>query len=256
MKIAQADSRRAPIIVIFGAEGRGKTTLASKFPEALFVLLERGLPRGIVVDAIQDIGTFPQLMDALRELYAAETTYKTLVIDTIDMLEAMLIEAVCVEHHWPTIETPSFGKGWVAADVAWRKFLRAISALRDRHNMTIVLVAHSAVERVEDPRAPSFTQYGLRLHRRARALVLDAADVVGFLADDLRVVTEDTGFNRERTRAAASPTRYLFVEGTPAFTAKNRYGLPAKIEVPLDFDMPTFMSYFTQPPTQGDPTNG
>ena len=194
---------------------------------------------------MQDLKNFAQVMTALRELYQDKSGhYQTLVVDTIDQLEALVLEHVCTEHNWATIETPSYGKGYVAADRVWRQFLRAVTALRDHRNMTIVLVGHSTVERVEDPRAPAFTSYTLRLHRRARALVQDAADIVGFLADDLRVVVEDTGFNRERTRAAASPARFLFVEGTPAFCAKNRYGLPPKIEVPIGFDSKTLMQYF------------
>ena len=139
----------------------------------------------------------------------------------------------------------------MAADGAWRQFLRAVTALRDHRSMTIVLVGHAAIERVEDPRAPAFTSYSLRLHRRARALVQDAADVIGFLADDLRVVTEDTGFNRERTRAAASPARFLFVEGTPAFCAKNRYGLPPKIEVPDRLRYQSLDAILPNPAPQG-----
>jgi hypothetical protein len=247
MDIVRADSQRAPIIVIYGAEGRGKTTLGAKFPSPLFLLLERGLPRGVSVDVVHGVKTFAQIMAALRHLYQDKANaYRTLVVDTVDQLETAILDHVCAENRWAMIETPAFGKGWVAADVVWRQFLHAISALRDNRNMTIVLIGHSSIERIEDPRAPSFTSYGLRLHRRARSLVMDAADIIGFLADDLRTITEDTGFNRERTRAAASPTRFLFVEGTPAFTAKNRYGMPSRIEIARDFNVQTLMQYFHQ----------
>jgi hypothetical protein len=63
---------------------------------------------------------------------------------------------------------------------------------------------------------------------------LDACDVVGFLAEELRVATDDNGF-RERTRATSSNQRFLFVEGCPAFVAKNRYGMAPKIPIPADF---------------------
>ncbi len=102
--------------------------------------------------------------------------------------------------------------------------------------MTIVLVAHSTIERFDDPRAPSYTSYWPKLHKRARHLVLDACDIVGFLAEDLRIATDDSGF-RERTRATSSNQRFLFVEGAPAFVAKNRYGLPPKVPVGPDFDI-------------------
>jgi hypothetical protein len=73
---------------------------------------------------------------------------------------------------------------------------------------------------------------------------MDAADIVGFLAEDLRVVTDDGGF-KERTRAAAGNGRFLFVEGCPAFSAKNRFGMPTKIPIPVDFNVSELTKYWT-----------
>jgi signal recognition particle GTPase len=39
MDIVRASSNRAPIILVYGAEGRGKTTLAAKFPRRFFCYL-------------------------------------------------------------------------------------------------------------------------------------------------------------------------------------------------------------------------
>jgi hypothetical protein len=236
MKIEQLKNTASPITLIYGGEGRGKTTLAAKFQKSIWMLLERGLPAGITVDAIGDLGTFGQVMDALRSLYADPSGYQTLVIDTLDSLEPLLLDHVCAAHNWKNIESPSYGKGYVAADSAWQGFIKGVTALRDKHGITIVLVAHAAVERFDDPRAPTYTMYLPKLHKRARALVCDAADVIGFPAEELRVATDDGGF-RERVRASSSNQRFLFVEGTPAYVAKNRYGMPPKIPVPADFDI-------------------
>jgi hypothetical protein len=65
---------------------------------------------------------------------------------------------------------------------------------------------------------------------------MDACDIIGFLAEDLRIATDDGGF-RERTRATSSNQRFLFVEGTPAYVAKNRFGMPPKIPISVDFDI-------------------
>jgi hypothetical protein len=243
MKITKTTSNNAPIILIYGAEGRGKTTLACKFPKPLALLLERGLPRGTSVDVVNDINRYEDILTALREFYADPGEYQTLIVDTVDALEALLIESVCAQNGWKNIESPSFGKGWVAADNQWRRYLRAITAIRDKHNMTIFQTCHATVERVDDPRAPSYTAHAPRLHKRARALVMDACDAVLFLAEDLRIVTENGGFN-ERVRASAAPGRWLFTEGRPAFAAKNRYGMPEKIPLPIDFDFSELSQYW------------
>jgi len=243
MKIISTKCDAAPIVLIYGAEGRGKTTLAAKFPKPVAMLLERGLPRGVTVDAVEGIASYDNVIEGLRELIKEPQGYGTLIIDTIDALEPMLIENVCLKQGWKNIESPSYGKGYVIADQEWQRFIRGITALRDRHNMTIVMVAHSTIERFDDPRAPSYTAYWPRLHKRARHLILDACDVVGFLAEELHIATSDTGF-RERTRATSSNQRFLFIEGCPAFVAKNRYAMPAKIAIPADFDIAELTNYW------------
>jgi hypothetical protein len=243
MKVAKAISNRAPIILVYGAEGRGKTTLACKFPKPIAFLLERGLPRGVSVDAVEDANGFDAVVGGLRDIYNDPAGYESLIIDTVDALEALLLAGLCAKNNWKNIETPSYGKGWVAADDEWRRLIRAVTAIRDKHQMTIVLTCHATVERVDDPRAPTYTSYQPRLHRRARGLVMDCADAIFFLAEDLRVVTDDGGF-RERTRAASDARRFLFTEGRPAFAAKNRFGMPEKIPIPLDFDFSTIAQYW------------
>lgn len=243
MEVVQATNNAAPIILIYGAEGRGKSTLSSKFPDAVWLLMEQGLPRGVNVAAMRGVDSFEGALSGLRFLHSEDHSYKTLVIDTLDAFEPHVLEWVCAKNNWRNIEQPSYGKGWVMADDAWRRFLNALNIVRAARGMTIVLTAHAAIERIDDPRAPTYTSYLPKLHKRARALVMDACDVIGFLSEDLRVVSDDGGF-RERTRATAGNGRYLFVEGRPAFAAKNRYGMPEKLPVPADFNIETLTQYW------------
>lgn len=245
LKTQTMKSTTAPIITIHGGEGRGKTTLAARFPKPVFFLLERGVPSGIEVAAVSNTDNYEAVMAALRDIYAdGAGDHRTLVFDTVDMFEAHVIEHVCARNGWKSIEQPSFGRGWTSCDDEWRRFIRAVTAIRDKHGLIIMLLAHTMIERVDDPRAPSYTCYVPKLHRRARALIMDASDIIGFLAEDLRVVTDTGGF-QERTRATSAPGRFLFLEGRPAFAAKNRFGTPEKIAVPIDFDFSTLSKHWS-----------
>ena len=79
-----------------------------------------------------------------------------------------------------------------------------------------------------------------KLHRRARSLIMDACDFVGFLGEDLRTLVDDN----DRVRASAGPMRYLHLEGSPAFAAKTRFAMPAKIAIPHDFSFATLAQYW------------
>jgi hypothetical protein len=96
MQISPATNHASPIVLVYGNEGRGKTSLAAKFPKPLFMLLERGLPRGVTVGAIDGTNSFESVMQVLAHLYKEGAgDYQTLCIDTIDMLEAHVVEYVC-----------------------------------------------------------------------------------------------------------------------------------------------------------------
>jgi hypothetical protein len=240
MKISAASPNAAPIILVYGNEGRGKTTLACKAPKPVALLLERGLPKGVTVDAVQDVKSFDNILGTLRDLYADTRGYQSLIIDTADALETLLVEHVCTHHGWKSIEQPAYGKGFVMADVEWQRFIRGITAIRDKHGMTIIMTCHAEIVNVNDPRAPSYSSYQPKLHRRGRGLVMDACDAVLFISEDLRILTD----NNDRVRASAGPQRYLFCQGTPSFAAKNRYAMPSKIALPVDFPFDNLAQYW------------
>ena len=72
----------------------------------------------------------------------------------------------------------------------------------------------------------------------------DWCDAIGFLAPDLHVKEDDAGFGKKRARADGGSQRWLHWEARPAFTAKNRYGLPAKMPIDKDFSYGRSPSYF------------
>jgi hypothetical protein len=224
-----------PRIIVHGREGSGKTTLAAQFPAPIFLQTEDGCPAGLEIPTFGVLAKYEDVIAAITALGNEPHNFQTVVIDSIDVLESFVWDTTCTINNWKSIESAGYGRGYVEADRQWLDLLAGLDWLRRIRRMMVVLIAHSAVETVNDPRAPSYTSYQLRLHKRGRALLQDWADGIGFLSTELVVLSEDQGF-RKRIRADGGPARYLNWEAKPAFTAKNRYGLPAKMLIAKDFD--------------------
>jgi hypothetical protein len=253
--IHRTRATHAPRILVHGKEGTGKTTLAARFPSPIFLQTEDGCPGGIELASFGPLESIANVREAIIALGNGEHSYRTIVVDSVDAVEPMIWGSICNLHGWGSIESPGYGRGYVEADKLWHDLLAGLDWARRKRGMAIVLIAHSAVETINDPRAPSYTSYQLRLHKRARALVQDWCDAIGFLSTDVVIQSEDAGFGKKRVRADGGSQRYLHFEGRPAFTAKNRYGLPAKVPVPLEFDFAKIASFFPATAAEAAPTS-
>ena len=239
----------APRFLLHGQEGAGKTTLASKFPSPIFLQTEDGCPGGLEFDSFGLIENFADLRSAISALASEPHRFRTVVLDSIDAGEELIWRDVCQSQGWSSIESPGYGKGYVVTDNWWLDILRGLDYLRRQHGMIIVLLAHSAIETINDPRAASYTSYQLRLHKRARGLVQDWCDAIGFLAPDLHVQSEEVGFGKKRNRADGGSQRWLHFEARPSFVAKNRYDLPAKMPVAKNFSYGALAPYLPPQPS-------
>ena len=104
-----------------------------------------------------------------------------------------------------------------------------LTALRDHKQMTIVMIAHDSVVKVEDPMHPAYDMHTIKIHKRAAAKAIEYADIVGFASYKTLVTTEKTGFNQTRNRALDTGERVMHLSGTSAFIAKNRFSMPEVI---------------------------
>ena len=193
-----------PRILAYGVEGIGKSTFASETPQPVFVQTEDGLGQ-IECDKFPLAGSFEEVHQALGELHTEDHDFETVVIDSLDWLERLIWDAVCNEYGVKSIEKADGGyaRGYTHALVYWRQIVDALNALRNDRNMVVLLIAHTKVERFEDPESSAYDRYSPRLHKHAAALVSEWCDAVLFATRKIRTQTEDAGFNRKRSIARA-----------------------------------------------------
>lgn len=246
---------KPPRIMIYGPQKIGKSTFAAMAPDPVFIQIEDGLD-GLcdpTTKAPLEVSHFPQattlqdVLDAMRTLLAEEHTFKTLAVDSLDWLEALIWKEVCLKGGVESIEEFGYGKGYVEALSHWRHFLDGLNALRNYKGMALVLLAHAEIKSFNSPTTSNFDRYQPKLHKSASALVQEAVDVIGFVNWETVIVEEKMGFNAVTKKAKGSGKRVLHMEERPAFLAGARYQMPAQI----DFSWQAFIEAFNAATNQG-----
>jgi hypothetical protein len=117
----QRGRRHTPVrAVIYGTEGIGKSTLAAAFPAPVILDTEEGTHHLDV--ARVSIGSWDELRAAVAEIGSKPSEFRTVVIDSADWAERLLIESLLVEHKQKSIEGFGFGKGYTILAEGFGRF--------------------------------------------------------------------------------------------------------------------------------------
>jgi hypothetical protein len=215
-------------VVIYAPEGFGKSTLASQFPDPLFLDVEGSTAQLDVVRLGRDVLTdLPTLDAALTEL-AATKPCDTAVVDTIDWLEQMAIDTLVAEANSAKIkgvEDFGYGKGYTFVKdrmlLTFSKFDRLIAA-----GINVVLLAHSKVTKFEPPDgAGPFDRYEMKLSKHVAPLVKEWCDMLLFGNWRVQIREKDKNEAGAKFKGVGGKERLLHCVRCSAWDAKNRHGM-------------------------------
>lgn len=231
MNISRGIIPTAKKVVVYGPEGIGKSTFASKFPGAVFLDTE-GSTSHMDVTRFDPPASWKDIVMTVEWCKSHPDQLGTLVIDTMDWAEALAFRAVCEEKEVKSIEDIPYGKGYVFAKDKIRKLLDSLQELVAQ-GVNVVLTAHALVKKFEQPdEMGSYDRYALKLNEKNIApLVKEWSDLLLFANYRTTVVTSPDGKTK---KATGGKKRMMYASHAAAWDAKNRFGLPD--EMPFEFE--------------------
>lgn len=218
-----------PVMLLYGVDGIGKTSLAAEFPDPIYLATEGERPPSDV-DLVTPgtIETFDDLLNVFGELLTQEHDRRTVIIDSLDGLEPLVWASTCGRLGVNSIEEPGYGRGYMEADREWNEYNSAVSALSNA-GMYVVQLAHPEIIRFDSPTTDPYSRYQPKLHKRANALVREKADVVAFMNYRVSIKEKEVARQTKVAHAEGGKERQIHVNEGPGFMAKNRFSMPDAI---------------------------
>ena len=230
MNITRGPIKSAIKMLIYGPEGVGKTTFASQVEGCAFIDTE-GSTRHMDVARFDAPDSLYDVLDILNYVLGHTEDFGAIVIDTVDWLEKLIFNAVCVEKKIQNVEDIGYGKGYVYAKQKMQQILEVLQLIVDR-GVHVVLVCHSMIRKFELPdEMGSYDRYMLKLNEKNIApIVKEWVDIMLFVNYRTDIVTDSDGKTK---KGKGGQKRVMYANHNACWDAKNRFNMPD--EMPFDF---------------------
>lgn len=248
MNITSGKKAGAQKVVVYGPEGIGKSTFASRFPNPLFIDTE-GSTKHMDVRRFDPPSSWQMLLDEVKYAKEHPGVCKTLVIDTADWAESLCEKSVLDRYEKKGIEDFGYGKGYVYLSEEFGKLLNLLEDVIGS-GINVVLTAHAKIRKFEQPdEMGAYDRWELKLSKLVMPMVKEWADMVLFANYKTIVVKEGTGDNAKAK--AQGGRRVMYTAHHACWDAKNRHGLPDM----LDFDFEQIRGCFVLAPPAPTPAH-
>ena len=222
----------APVkVVLYGVEGIGKSSLAARFPGAVFIDTEGGTKR-LNVRRLPTPSSWQMLTEEVAAAAAGRVDCQTLVLDTADWAEKLCMAAVCRRLQVKGIEDIGYGKGYTYVKEDFARLLDGLEQVvaSGRH---VVVIAHAALSKFEQPDAVgSYDRWTMKTSKQVAPLLREWCDMLLFA--NYKTVVEKSGTGPSAKNKASGARRVLYTTHNACWDGKNRFGLPD--EVPFDYE--------------------
>lgn len=224
-------------VVIYGPEGIGKSTLASQFPEPLFIDTENSTTY-MDVRRLPRPDSWLELLNEVDWVLANPASCQTLILDTADWAETLCIEHVCARDKKTGIEDYGYGKGYAFAVEEFGRLVNKLEQVKDK-GINVVVAAHALISKFELPdELGSYNRWTLKLIDTPKcsnsAMLREWADAVFFVNYKTIIVNVDGQGAQKGKNKAQGGARVIYTTHHPCWDAKNRFGLAD--ELPLEFE--------------------
>ncbi len=156
-------------LLLYGRKKIGKTSLASKFEDTLFLMFE---PGGKALRIYQEPMTQWLKFEKFVDLLVKDKRFKTIVIDTGDQAYDRCMEQVCKEQGITHPSDAGWGKGWNAVN---QRFARPINRLL-LSGKGVIFISHQKEEEIEE-------RSGKKYHRKTNTLSGQAREALEGIVD-------------------------------------------------------------------------
>ena len=207
-------------IVLYGPEGIGKSTFASKMPEPVFIDTE-GSTKNMDVRRLDAPEKWADILDAVNYIQQNPDCCKTLIVDTADWAEMLCIKYTCEKGGVNGIEDFGYGKGYTYVQENFKKLLDSLNNII-KLGINVMVTAHAKMRKFEQPdEMGAYDRWEMKLSRQVAPMLKEWADMVLFANYKTYVIEDD----KTKSKKAQGGKRVMYCTHNPCWDAKNRYGL-------------------------------
>lgn len=232
MKIFRGKQPSAKKVVVYGPEGIGKSTFASRFPDPVFIDTE-GSTKDMDVARFEAPSSWTMLLEQVRYVKGHPDVCRTLVVDTADWAEMLCVDHICAKFHKDGLEEFGYGKGYTYVQEEFGRLLNLLEEVV-KAGVHVVLTAHAKMRKFEQPNElGAYDRWEMKLTKQTAPMVKEWADMVLFANYKTFVINVDGQGAQKGKNKAQGGCRVMYTVHHPCWDAKNRYGLAE--ELPFDY---------------------